>query len=204
MSYYKAKQLFYATSSLVITIGLFLVLPFGFGQVGEFKADVNNQFTTALQQTMGDQPFIVDDLGLVWSSINNFYDQSADATLALLEPGSSEDDLVRVVRNVYTTFTTIASEFEQARIERVAGEEVINQITNNRYQNLENFMAGEPLYNIVPDGAIAGEYIVAGEPLNTDNPWVTMQDNITGQLYCVAIFNNEVNKYLGPCKYDSE
>jgi hypothetical protein len=32
--------------------------------------------------------------------------------------------------------------------------------------------------------------------------WSTLTDNITGQQYCIALFNGEVSKYAGECKYD--
>lgn len=44
------------------------------------------------------------------------------------------------------------------------------------------YMQDEPLYNIHPD--------------------FNFQPEDTGQLYCLAIYNGETNKYLGECKYD--
>jgi len=56
----------------------------------------------------------------------------------------------------------------------------------------------------VNEGLVAGASLSEKEqPVNNQaQPWVTMQDNMTGQLYCLAIYDGEVNKYLGPCKYD--
>ena len=74
-------------------------------------------------------------------------------------------------------------------------------------------MSEEPLYNIVPYrtivktiGTVAGASIdlrAMTDPVNSQNqPWVTMRDALTGQYYCLAVYNGEVNKYLGPCKFD--
>lgn len=41
------------------------------------------------------------------------------------------------------------------------------------------------------------------DPVNNPSlPWVTLQDNLTGAYYCVAIYNKEVNSYPGKCKYE--
>jgi hypothetical protein len=32
--------------------------------------------------------------------------------------------------------------------------------------------------------------------------WISVQDGITKEFYCLAIFSGEVNKYEGPCKQD--
>ncbi|MBI2607484.1 MAG: hypothetical protein HYW51_01535 [Candidatus Doudnabacteria bacterium] len=214
MFHRRATQLFYGISSLVISVAVFLVLPFGFGELQEFKKDIRNQFTQAFIQTIGDQPFVADHVSLVWSSINNFYNQATDSTLALLAPGGSEDDLMRIAWGVRDRFAAIVRDLEYARTGRfdrlrtgrVAGENSDPRLRQdfggqanltNIHPNDPKFMTEEPLRNIVPESLLIDD-----QPRNNDFPWVTLQDNITGQFYCVAIYDEEVNKYLGPCKLD--
>jgi hypothetical protein len=53
------------------------------------------------------------------------------------------------------------------------------------------------------EGMVAGAMVgITGPVNNPQMPWVTLTDNLTGQNYCVAIYNDTINKYLGECRYD--
>jgi hypothetical protein len=152
MSYRRAEQLFYATSSLVIATAIFLLLPFGFGEVNEFKTDVQEQFSKAFTQTIGDQAFIVDDLDLVWRGVNDFYIKAADEIFVLLEPGDQDEDLIRIAQEITKEFIPVidrlAGLFDRIGDSgMVAGEKL--EINQFEFFN-DDFMTEKPLYNIVP------------------------------------------------------
>ena len=144
--------------------------------IAEFKQTIRQEFLRAFMQTAGDTPWL-GSAEIVIGGIIEFYDQAADELIALLNPRGTDDDLVRVAQAVYSSFKT------------------------SEYPEGEYTMTEEPLYNITPAvPVVAG--IQTQNPVNGPNQWVTLRDNYTGQLYCLAMYNGEMNKYLGACKKD--
>ena len=196
-----AEKIFYSLSMLVLGAALFIMSPSQNSTVADFQNEVSFQFQTATIQVFGDQP-VFDDTKFVIESIYNFYDQSADAALALLQPTPAEADLNNVVAAVYQDFQ-VALSSSQAR---VAGVET------SQVEQPANFMQEEPIYNLLPEQLISHQPAQADIPvastdaaeyetaINQNNPWANLRDNTTGQIYCVAVFNSQVSQYLGPCK----
>lgn len=148
--HHKARNIFYGLAIFVLMNGLFVMG--GVGEVGEvrevrgFRQEVSSEFTKAFVQTIGDQP-VLDELELVWRGISDFYDQSTEAMVALLDPKGADDDVIAVGKKVYLSFAQAINNAKNAKSYandangRAAGEH-INQ----------NFMTEEPIYNIVPEG----------------------------------------------------
>jgi hypothetical protein len=73
----------------------------------------------------------------------------------------------------------------------------------------QNFMQEDPVLNIIPpsitfEDPMTTTTVASDSPAVNDSgfPWLNLRDINTGQIYCVAIYNTEVNRYLGPCKND--
>jgi hypothetical protein len=199
--YRSALSIYYGLAIFVVGAVVFVMHPSNVPEMTNWQNGIKHEFATAFKQTMGDQPWF-SDFELVYDSVNNFYTQSSDATIALLAQPDTDSDIAYIFKEVYLSFA-----------------HAIKPPANTlAYKDLPlppmppNFMTEEPLYNIVPyrtvvktidDGQVAGTS-TDNSPVNTKQPWVTIQDNLTGQLYCLAVYNGTVNKYLGPCKYDYE
>lgn len=186
---YKAQNLYNALAIFVLGTGLFVLQQSYIPKVADWQDGIKQEFGKAFVQTVGDQPLFT-EFGFVFDSVNDFYNQAADAAIALIASPQSDQDIAFVFGSVYNTFA-------QALMPKLP---VALNIP------LEKFMTEEPLYNIIPDIGMKNNQEVAGtsftDPVNANNSWVTIEDNSTGQLYCLAIYNGEVNKYLGVCKSD--
>ncbi len=183
----RAQQVFY-----ILTSFIFLTAFFVFGnvgeirqvkEVGELRQSIQQQFSVAWQQTIGDQPYF-DDLAYVFDGVSAFYDQSTVAYVDLISQPQADQDIIYVYQRVYSDFASVF----QARASDVAVEKAEPLVMPGK------FMTEAAMYNIIP-GDVAG--------VSIDATWVTLQDVITGQPYCLAIYNSNVNKYLGSCKYDN-
>ncbi len=189
----RATSIFYGLSGFALLMALFVMQPSRVSEVTALQHEMSTQFSVALQQTFGDQSYFSD----VWDVVDGvtaFYDQSTDATVALLTQPESDQDIIYVFKTVYLTFADAVS----GQHGEVAGVQTISP---------DNFMKEPAIYNILPSNEtpnVAGISVfnTDNQPVNTEKPWVTIQDNFTGQKYCLAIYNGEVNKYLGACKYD--
>jgi hypothetical protein len=197
----KANAIFYGLSGFLLMTALFVIQPSQVSEVSLLQNEMVQDFSTALHQTIGDQPFF-SDVGTVIDGVAAFYDESASATIALFEPQDRDQDIVYVYKTVFNIFAEV---FTTPHGE-VAGVETVNI-------SLDKFMTEPAILNIIPGDhvtrnnehvteEIAGMSTQYSTPVNTDQPWVTLRDNFTGQTYCIALYNGEVNKYLGPCKYD--
>ncbi|MBX4191843.1 MAG: hypothetical protein KW804_03525 [Candidatus Doudnabacteria bacterium] len=200
--YHKALSIYYGLSIFVLGAGFLVLHPSSTPEMTIWQNDIKHQVVTAWKQTIGDQPWF-EEVGLIYDGVNNFYTLASDETIAVLDQEELNSDVVMVFEKVYTTF---ANSFR--------GKNNTDS-TAIAYKDLplpampDNFMTEEPIYNIVPyrtvvktveTGAVAGAEVDLTSPVNIGRAWVTIQDNYTGQLYCLAIYNNEINKYLGPCK----
>jgi len=180
--YDRALTTYYFLSTVVLAAGFFVIQPTQIPEMKSFQNDIKQQVSVAWQQTIGDGPWFA-DVQFVYDGVENFYHQAADTTIAMMADRESDADIVYVFGTMYHD---IAEAFHQPATPHVAG--VATTVSEP-----------EPPADVIsippaPDTTFA-------TPVNTyDMPWVTLRDNFTGQLYCVAIYNGTVNQYLGPCK----
>lgn len=179
----------------------FVISPSKDPEVASLQNDIKHQFGIAWQQTLGDAAYF-DTLGQIYEGVTAFYDQSSQAYISLISQPDSDQALYYVFHSTYEEFARIFSKEPKALA------------TENIDLNLSlpgKFMTEQALNNIVPEtiepvkvsaGLVAGAGVESAEPVNQTNSWVTLRDNFTGQLYCLAIYNGEINKYLGACKND--
>ncbi len=197
----KAATIFYSLASFVMFTALFAMQNSSIPEVSMLQQKIQNDFVVAWQQTVGDQPMF-EDFGLVFDSVSEFYQQSAVAGIALVQDQASDRDLVFIYTRAYEQ---VLMTFHPAPALPVAA------VTPEMIPT--NFMTEPSIGNIVPEiapaqlaqeapaeaGMVSG---ISQGAVNEVMPWVTMRDNLTGQLYCVALYNGELNKYLGTCRYD--
>lgn len=136
-----------------------------------FKQEIRQEFARAFVQTVGDQPFMTFEVAFVFNSVNNFYGQASDQTIALLDPKGTDDDIVKVGREVYLSFVSSFTKHESRSTNQgqVAGEDIewdYDPISRNQELRVKNqedqslnskfiihnseFMTEEPIWNIVP------------------------------------------------------
>ncbi|MBX4204882.1 MAG: hypothetical protein KW788_01680 [Candidatus Doudnabacteria bacterium] len=202
--YWFAEKLFYTLSAVVLGSAFFVIQPTQRAEVAAFQHEVRQQFAVASHQVFGDEPLMVDSTKLVVSSVYEFYMRSADAFIALTTPSASQNDLNIIIADVYNKITTSLDNRERQAAPQVLGIETVEtQTIEVQPLILPNFMQEEPVMDIVPSHreVTAHPIIQASHPAVNDHgmPWVDLRDNQTGQIYCVAIYNAEVNRYLGPC-----
>ena len=180
--YSKALKLFYVLSIFVLGTVLFVMTHSTY----HATRSMQEQFSIAWQQTWGDQPYFT-EIADVFDGVAEFYDQAGDATISLLSSPEADQDVIHVFSKVYDGLAQIFGK----NSEQVALDPA-------------KFMSEQPIYNIVPAVAGASVDISGVDPVNLHNPWFTARDAMTGQIYCTAIYNGEVNKYLGSCKSDTK
>ena len=185
-----AEKIYYSLSIFALGAGLFILQPSRSAEVTAWQNSIKLQFSVSEQQTMGDFNF-VSDVGFIYDSVWSFYDQSASVLISLLSQPETDQDVLYVFGSVYNTFA----------------QAFVAPASNSVYTAIQtqippNFMQEEPLYNIVPNNheSISGALIY--KPDSANHSWVTIQDGLTGQVYCVASYNGEISKYLGECKND--
>jgi len=199
----KATAIYYGLSIFLLLTALFVMQPSKGPEMVALQGQIKQEFSVAWQQTIGDQPYF-DDLGMIYDGVDSFYNQAAIYTISLIRQPESAEVLAYIFKTTY-------QDFAQA----IRGAQLSQKLAQTDLEVLppDKFMSEAPIYNIVPDyaealsgkpeGQVAGASVQSGNPVNSTNqPWVTIQDNFTGQLYCLAVYNGNVNKYLGPCKYD--
>jgi hypothetical protein len=199
-----AMSIYYSLAFVVVGATSFVLSPSDVPEMTKWQDGVKQEFMVAFQQTVGDQPWF-SEFELVFDSVNQFYTDSTDAVVALLNDAEADEDIIYVFGQVYQSFAKAINQ---------------NKGSDLAYENLSlppmpsNFMAEESIYNIVPyrtivktidatSGQVAGANSEEQVPVNSPKqPWVTIEDNSTGQLYCLAVYNGTVNNYLGACKND--
>ena len=213
--YGKTASIYYSLASFLLLTGLFVLTPNTSPEVTTLQSEIKHEISVAWEQTIGDEPFLT-DLVTVLEGVEAFYTQSADAMIALLEDRTGSDrDLAWIFNQ---TYNSIAASFKPKATELAVNQVGGTQIEAEEELDMPNFMAEAPILNIVPEGfkLETSSPVVAGvsnstpetfvypdtTPVNLTQPWVTIKDNTTGQLYCLAVYNGEVNKYLGECKYE--
>lgn len=165
--------------------------PSGVEEVGMLQDEMQTQFAIAFQQTMGDQPYFSEAL-LVIEGVSDFYNQAAVSSIALFEDKQADAELAYVFGATYNKLVSVVSSYvKSGSIVNIAQKEPLPA------PPVADLVVTEPVRDYY--GAVSGALLDVS-PVNLEKPWVNIQDNFTGQLYCLAIYNGEVNKYLGSCK----
>jgi hypothetical protein len=222
--YHRVEQFFYVSAGIFLMMILFLLQSSPVVQTSE----VQNEFKSEVKLVLNDLTQGLDPLRevkLVYGGITDFYGSAAGETIALLEPIPAPPQMQRMIDHVALAtaqvfdfskpannlhiadtqspfaisrysdpapaFANIVPPFEEVFYEFESFDEELGMIADEHSQ-----IAAER-------GRVAGKSVVIDQPANSaTTPWVTLKDNVTGQQYCVSIYNNEVNRYSGPCKYD--
>lgn len=167
--------------------------PSGILEVSALQAEMQSQFSVAFQQTLGDQPYFSEALAVI-EGVNEFYNQAADSSIALFEDKQADAELAYIFGATYHKLVSVVSGYVKSANSATLAQEEPLPITPPA-----DLAVTEPAEDYY--GAVSGALLDVS-PVNLEKPWVTIQDNSTGQLYCLAIYDGEVNKYLGPCKDD--
>jgi hypothetical protein len=197
-----AEKLFYTLSAVVLGSAFFVVSPTHNSDTAFFQTQVRGEFAKASVQLLGDEPMFT-EVPLVISAVNDFYAKSADAMIALLTPAPSEQDAAAIAISTYNNLRVALRPV--APIE----PQVSAAVQETQITIPQNFMQEDPVLNIIPpsitfEDPMTTTTVASDSPAVNDSgfPWVNLRDINTGQIYCVAIYNTEVNRYLGPCKND--
>ena len=210
-----SEKIFYSLAATLLGAAFFVVQPAHNTDVMAFQNSIEHQFQVAIIQLWGDRPVNADAMVAI-NGINEFYQRSSDAAIALLAPAKSEQPMFAVLGVTYSDFKLALGKPQASSV--VSSAQISqNNVQDNDFVVPVNFMQEPPVANIVPASlqkrqealakkqeTIASANIASNAPAVNDlgNSWVNLRDNDTGQVYCVAIYNAEVNRYLGPCKDD--
>ncbi|MBX4188329.1 MAG: hypothetical protein KW793_04325 [Candidatus Doudnabacteria bacterium] len=203
------QSMFVSLSMLLMAV-FFVVQPSDKEEMKAFQTQLKEEFSIASAEILQGESF-VEPFAFVWSSISNFYDVSANEALALLQPDSAFNDLAMMFNKEYQANLKIAAvpvlphpPTEDALINIVPVDE--NEFLLDPYFN------EDLAYGILGEGVVAGESIdiyeddIIEKPISPVPPvvWRTINDSITGDPNCVAIFNGTVNAYPGPCAQEED
>src|SRR5258708_25579803 len=97
--YRSALSIYYGLAIFVVGAGFFVMQPTDIPEMKAWQDGVKLQFATAFTQTVGYQPWI-SDYALIYYSVNNFYKQASNPTIAILTPHESDQDLIYVFHEV--------------------------------------------------------------------------------------------------------
>ncbi|OGE83644.1 MAG: hypothetical protein A3B10_04280 [Candidatus Doudnabacteria bacterium RIFCSPLOWO2_01_FULL_44_21] len=109
------------------------------------------------------------EFGQVFEGVEEFYAQAATTLAGFLQDKESDQAIGYMLQSTYAKFALALT------------------------LNSKPLVAGE---------AVVDPFLALDEAKNQaimKTQWTTITDMITGQDYCLAIFNGEVNKYLGAC-----
>lgn len=185
--YYKAEQTFYILASFVIFTAAFILVPSAHPETIALQQEIKSQFSRAWIQTIGDQPYFT-EVAEVYDGIQNFYAQAADSSIALIRHEEADRDLAFIFHGIYNEFKNVA----------IAHLPSPRSVVTQTPPIMDTVISEVPRIT-APVGLVSGEEIKTPPIANMHKAWVTIQDNMTGQLYCLAIYNGEVNKYIGEC-----
>jgi hypothetical protein len=177
-------------------MAFFLLSPSKNKDVAALQSEMGREFSVAWQQTIGDQPYF-EEFAVIFDGVRDFYEESATAMVALIEDKEMDRDLAFVFKTAYQDFGQIITGqrgWQPTHVAEAKQAPSMGLITPTAWVNL-------PPATISESGFVAGA-VLDNSPVNIEKPWVTLKDNLTGQLYCVAFYNGELNKYLGPCAND--
>jgi len=161
--------------------------------VGLLQNEMKTEFAQAFRQTMGDQPYFP-EVAQVFEGVSSFYSEAAEASIALFEDKEADAELAYIFGTTYHNLLSTLSSYlpsgPNTNLAQILPIETLPEADLAITEPSEDYQ-----------GAVSGA-VLDVLPVNLERPWVTIQDNSTGQLYCLAIYNGEVNKYLGQCKND--
>lgn len=201
--HYRLNNLYYTLSIFVLGTALFVMHPEENPTVAQWQDNIKEQLSVSFQQLWGDEPFF-SEVAFIYNGVNEFYNQSSSALVAMIGNETLDSDIVMVFGEVYNSFSYMFDPNAAYLANKTQGSP-----DPELSINLAEFMTEEPIYDLATihtaqaeSGSVAGWSAPSTTPVNLDNPWFTVVDGFTGQVYCMAIYNGEVNKYLGECKYD--
>jgi hypothetical protein len=193
----RATTTFYILHGFALMTALFVLQPSQRPEVAALQSTIKHQFSVAWQETIGDQPYFT-EVAVIFDGVSDFYHQAATISLALVKDESTDRDLAYIFSTAYNDFAQIFTGQKPFTGPGVA-ETKVWQRTVIASPAVTTFGPIEPPMVRAPQ--VAGA-VLDNTPVNLEKPWVTMRDNLTGQLYCIALYNGEVNKYMGMCAND--
>ena len=204
------QSMFVSLSALLLA-ALFVLQPTNNTDHSVFQDTIKEQFATAALQLVGEESF-TEPISLVWSSVHEFYSESTDEAIALLEDRSLTslalkfDVQYQLAMQAVNAPVLAQASLEEPLLNIVPMEDVESLLDPNFSEELayqQNSMQPEV------DGRVAGistdidvEVVADPEPKTVPVVWMNVNDSITNYPYCVAIFNGEVNSYPGKCAQD--
>lgn len=201
--------MFVFLSTLLMAV-LFAVSPTGDAEVTAFQKDLHQKFSSAAAQVIGGYDY-AEPFQLVWATATDFYSQSSEQALALLEPDQVFMDLAMSFNSNYVEDMRIASSgfilrppSEDALLNIVPMDEnetILDPYFDENLAYLQingGIVAGESI-DIYEEQEIADEQVIEPPVTAPTVVWATINDSITGYPYCVGIFNGTINSYPGPC-----
>jgi hypothetical protein len=203
-----AEKIYYGLLALVLASVLFVVQQSDNKDVSLFQSQVKNEFKIAAVQVLGDQS-VFESFQIVISGVNQFYEDAATEMIAMLQPAPSEQDMNTMLSEVYkkliVAFNPKTYHDQLAQVQpKVLGAETREQspVVAAPEIHASHEMVG-PIPPPIPLDFKKITTTASVPAIETDDRvWVDLNDGVTGQTYCVAIFNAEVNRYLGSCKHD--
>jgi hypothetical protein len=208
------QSMFGFLSALLLAL-LFILQPTSDKDLIVFQKEVHSQFAQATTELVAGES-LVEPFAFIWSTVNSFYDQSANEALALIQPDEAFSDLVMSFIPSYHENLKVAS---APFVTNLPHEEPIYNIVpmNDAEALLDPYFSHDLL--TTEGGVVAGESIdISREPFDGDTQvdnlennnvalvpvtWVTINDSITGAPNCVAIFDGTVNTYPGSCAQEN-
>lgn len=213
--YRQAEQIFYASAIAILMAVFFVINPNGTREVSSAQERIFSDVSLAFTQLIGDEPLFrgVSDL---WDGVEGFYVSAADQALVLIQPTEAE---TRTLAFFYKGTEAALGRLADGRVAGITKEteetESAAGLVIEESAVLSDFgilPIGEPIYNIVPytEADITRSKLVGQAEFEPDRTvpvrhysgWMTVEDAITRQKYCLAVYNGEVNKYLGECVYE--
>jgi hypothetical protein len=215
--YFKVEQFFYYSAGIFLFLILFLVQPSQVAETGQLQEQVQKEFAAVFSDLVKKSEPLA-DLGLIFNGVDEFYIQSSQELMALLEiqdnPAQVEmliDHVAFATAQLFDLTSPINDNYPVAvSAAPLVRTELSQLVPDISYFDASSYVTVEPTPSIPTEQAdlktqpeVAGSSTDWSEPANNaTKPWVTLRDNVTGRDYCVSIYNDEVNKYQGECKYD--
>jgi len=190
------QSMFVSLSMLLLAL-LFVISPTEDKDLLSFQENIKNKFAQATVEVIGYQSF-TEPFAFVWSTVEEFYDESATAAIALLQPDESFTELALMFSSQYQVDKLVAG--TQIAMRPPTEDAVLNIVPMSEAESLLDPYFNEDLAYVEEfGGTVAGESITVGEEDRPPVVWTTLTDSITGFPFCVAIFNTEINSYPGAC-----
>ena len=190
-----SEKIYYTLSIALLGALLFIARPSSNPVAENLRNEISNQFNLAFLQVVQPQS-VLEDVENVVLAVNEFYNQSAEATIALLNPIASNKVLELAVDRAYTGLTSVFLKYHSLVKPTFAS----SGISSNFFFHSKSFERSENKDAFVNSPGLNKGFFYFGSENNTaQSNWTNLKDLVTGQIYCVAIFNSEINRYLGPC-----